>query len=111
VNNQSRPAIRFVADPLAAPRPRPIPTKRSCTFGFKTNLLRQVQAQPASGIWRPSFRKARPATLPGTGVSQSHRQVYQEGAGLVVAANLERLIEKTKPELTKGAGGEQRETR
>ena len=36
-------------------------------------------------------------------------QLYQEGAGLVVAANLERLIEKNKPEMLKGAGAEQRE--
>src|SRR5207249_595877 len=38
-------------------------------------------------------------------------QVYQEGAGLVVAANLERLIAmKAKPELQKGANAAQHES-
>lgn len=36
-------------------------------------------------------------------------QVYQQGAGLVVAANLERVLEKTKAERFKEAGAEQRE--
>ncbi|HEV7798133.1 MAG TPA: hypothetical protein VGO73_08265, partial [Pyrinomonadaceae bacterium] len=46
----------------------------------------------------------------GTDFHNRVARVYQEGAGLVVAANLERLIEKTKPEMIKGAGGEQRES-
>jgi hypothetical protein len=38
-------------------------------------------------------------------------QLYQQGAGLVVAANLERLIQRTKPELLKGgASAGQRES-
>jgi hypothetical protein len=36
-------------------------------------------------------------------------QVYQEGAGLVVAANLERVVAQTKAERTKGADGEKAE--
>ena len=36
-------------------------------------------------------------------------QVYKEGAGLVVAANLEQLIAKNKVELTKGKDAAQRE--
>jgi len=36
-------------------------------------------------------------------------QVYAEGAGLVVAANLEKIVEQTKPERTKGADAEKRE--
>ncbi len=36
-------------------------------------------------------------------------QVYQQGAGLVVAANLERVVEQSKAERTKGAGGAQHE--
>ncbi|HVQ36180.1 MAG TPA: hypothetical protein VMS31_01520, partial [Pyrinomonadaceae bacterium] len=35
-------------------------------------------------------------------------QLYREGAGLVVAANLERLIQATKPNLTKDANGGKR---
>lgn len=36
-------------------------------------------------------------------------QVYQEGAGLVVAANLEEILTKAKPELTKGSDSKQQE--
>ena len=36
-------------------------------------------------------------------------QVYSEGAGLVVAANLEKIVEQTKPERAKGADAEKRE--
>jgi hypothetical protein len=36
-------------------------------------------------------------------------QVYQEGAGLVIAANLEKVLEHTKSERTKGADGEKKE--
>src|SRR6185437_10537651 len=36
-------------------------------------------------------------------------QVYAEGAGLVVAANLEKIVEQTRPERTKGADAEKRE--
>ena len=37
-------------------------------------------------------------------------QVYEEGAGLVVAANLERVVAQTKAERTKGPDGEKNET-
>jgi len=37
-------------------------------------------------------------------------RVYEEGAGLVVAANLERVLEQTKAERTKGKGSEQSES-
>lgn len=37
-------------------------------------------------------------------------QVYAEGAGLVVAANLERIVEQTKSERDKGPDGEKRES-
>ena len=37
-------------------------------------------------------------------------QVYQEGAGLVVAANLEKVVAQTKSERAKGPDGEKRET-
>jgi FecR protein/Protein of unknown function (DUF3352)/Putative zinc-finger len=36
-------------------------------------------------------------------------QVYQEGAGLVVAANLERVVEQTKTDRAKEPGGDRRE--
>ncbi len=37
-------------------------------------------------------------------------QVYQEGAGLLIAANLEKVVERTKSERTKGADGEKHES-
>ena len=110
-NNQNRPAIRFVQDPLTATATATEPGKKSeeLFIWIRNDLfaaspkLNQLQAL---------------ATIVQGGVTSSFTstpfhnriaQVYQEGAGLVVAANLERVIEKAKPEIMKGAGAAQRE--
>src|SRR5258705_11715177 len=54
-------------------------------------------------------QKGQTSSFTGTAFHNRVAQVYQEGAGLVVAANLERLIEKNKPQMLKDAGGEKRE--
>jgi len=109
VNNQSRPAIRFVADPLAAPATATDSDKKELYVWIQNDLFaaspKLNQLQDLATI----VQKGATSNFTGTAFHNRIAQVYQEGAGLVVAANLERLIEKTKPELTKGAGGEQRE--
>jgi hypothetical protein len=110
--SQRRPAIRFIADPLTATAPVAVPGKKvdelyvwihndlfaaSPKLNQLQDLATIVQQGSTSGFTATPFRNR-------------VAQVYQEGAGLVVAANLERLIAKTKPELMKGAGAEQRES-
>jgi hypothetical protein len=50
------------------------------------------------------------SSFTGTAFHNRVARVYQEGAGLVVAANLERVIEKAKPDMVKGQDAAKRES-
>src|SRR6266850_1518322 len=111
-NNPNHPAIRFVQDPLTATESATEPGKKADElyvwiqndlFAASPNLN---QLQDLATV----VQKGATSSFTGTEFHNRIAQTYQEGAGLVVAANLERLIEKTKPEITKGAGGEKRES-
>lgn len=112
VNNQNRPAIRFVQDPLTATATATEPGKKADELyvWIQSDLFaaspKLNQLQDLATV----VQKGTTSSFTGTAFHNRIAQVYQEGAGLVVAANLERLIDRTKPELTKGAGGEQRES-
>jgi hypothetical protein len=112
VNNQNRPAIRFVQDPLTATATATEPGKKAdeLYIWIQSDLFaaspKLNQLQDLATV----VQKGTTSSFTGTAFHNRITQVYQEGAGLVVAANLERLIDRTKPELTKGAGGEQRES-
>jgi hypothetical protein len=111
-NERNRPAIRFVADPLTA----------TATTGENGKDVHELYIWIQKDLFAASpklsqlqdlatiVRGGTSSSFTGTAFHNRIAQVYQEGAGLVVAANLERLIEKTRPELTKGTGGEQRES-
>jgi FecR protein len=111
-NDQTRPAIRFVPDPLTATATATEPGKKldELYVWIQNDLFaaspRLQQLQDLATI----VQKGATSSFTETAFHNRIAQVYQEGAGLVVAANLERLIERTKPELTKGAGGEKRES-
>ncbi|HYJ88524.1 MAG TPA: FecR domain-containing protein [Pyrinomonadaceae bacterium] len=104
-NQQGRPEIRFVADPNTA-------TPAAVVSGKKVDEL-FVWIENDLFAASPKLQQLQAVTSVVRGGGQSgftstafHNriaQVYQEGAGLVVAANLERLIEKAKPELLKSA--------
>ena len=110
---EHRPAIRFIRDPLTA-------TATATEPGKKTNELyvwiqndlfaaspKLDQLQGLAAI----VQKGQTSSFRGTAFHNRVAQVYQEGAGLVVAANLERLIAtKAKPELQKGANAAQQES-
>ena len=111
-NNQNRPAIRFVQDPLTATAIATEPGQKADELyvWIQSDLFaaspKLNQLQDLATV----VQKGTTSSFTGTAFHNRIAQVYQEGAGLVVAANLERLIDRTKPELTKGAGGEQRES-
>lgn len=107
-----RPEIRFLQDPMTATAATAEPGKKvdELFVWIQGDLfaaspkLNQLQDLAAT------VKKGGTSSFTGTAFHDRVAQVYQEGAGLVVAANLERLMEKAKPEITKGAGGEQRES-
>jgi hypothetical protein len=112
VNNENHPTIRFVSDPLTASESTTEPGKKTHELyvWIQNDLFaaspKLNQLQDLATV----VQKGATSSFTGTAFHNRIAQTYQEGAGLVVAANLERLIERTKPELTKGAGGEKRES-
>src|SRR6185503_6588529 len=103
----NKPEISFVEDPL----------KASDTSGKTERLYIWIQ----NGLFAASPKLAQLqqlATVLGNGGSSSFTstpfrdriaQVYQEGAGIVVAANLEKVVAETKAERAQGPDAEKRE--
>ena len=104
-NKTGRPEIQFVEDPATATAQSD--DKRDKLYVWiQANLfaaspkLQQLQSLAAlrNGGGLSSFT--------ATPFRNRIAEVYQQGAGLVVAANLEKIVVKTKAERTKGAGAE-----
>lgn len=110
---EGRPPVRFVEDPLTATATVTEPGKqnregiyvwiRGDLFAASPKLQ---QLQDLATL----IQKGGTNSFTATPFHNRVATLYQEGAGLVVAANLERLIETTKPERTKGVDAEQRES-
>ena len=107
-----RPAIRFIADPLTATPTATEPGKKSeeLYVWIQKDLFAASPKLSQLQDLAATVQKGQTSSFTGTAFHNRVAQVYQEGAGLVVAANLERLIAKAKPELTKGNNAEQRES-
>jgi hypothetical protein len=110
--SSQRPAIRFLQDPLTANAAAAEPGKKvdELFVWIQGNLFAASPKLNQLQEVATTVQKGGTSSFTGTAFHNRIAQVYQEGAGLVVAANLERLIAKAKPEITKGAGGEQRES-
>jgi hypothetical protein len=101
---QGKPKIQFVENPLTAT------TDSAETGGKKEELYVWIQNDLFAAS--PKLQQLQElATLRATGGSSSFAAtpfhdriagVYQEGAGLVVAANLEKVVAQTKSERSKG---------
>jgi len=109
---QGRPAIQFVDNPstaVAAPLEAGKKNEalyvwiQSDLFAASPNLQ---QLQDLATI----VQKGGTSSFTATAFHNRIAGIYQEGAGLVVAANLERVIDKAKGELTKGADAASRES-
>ncbi|MDQ2974767.1 MAG: FecR domain-containing protein [Acidobacteriota bacterium] len=111
-NQQGHPAIRFVENPLTATASATEPGKRSDELyiwiqdGLFAASPKLNQLQDLATL----VQKGGTNSFTTTAFHNRVAQLYQEGAGLVVAANLERLIEKTQAVRTKGENSEQRES-
>jgi hypothetical protein len=111
-NQQGRPAIRFVENPLTASAAATEPGKKSDELyiwiqdGLFAASPKLNQLQDLATL----VQKGDTNSFTTTAFHNRVAQLYQEGAGLVVAANLERLIEKTQVVRTRGENSEQRES-
>jgi hypothetical protein len=103
-NQQGKPSLQFVDDPLTATAAAPEAGKKNdrVYVWINNNLFaaspKLDQLQALAGV----TQKGGGSPFTGTAFHNRIAQVYKEGAGLVVAANLEQLIEKNKSDLTKG---------
>jgi hypothetical protein len=109
---ERRPEIRFIADPLTATATATEPGKKAeeLYVWIQKDLFAASPKLSQLQDLATSVQKGQTSSFTGTAFHNRVAQVYQEGAGLVVAANLERLIAKAKPELAKGNNAEQRES-
>jgi ferric-dicitrate binding protein FerR (iron transport regulator) len=107
-----RPAIRFIADPLIATATATEPGKKSEAIyvWIQKDLFAASPQLAQLQALATNIQRGQTSSFTGTAFHKRVAQVYQEGAGLVVAANLERLIAKAKPELSKGNDAEKRES-
>ena len=111
-STERRPTIRFIADPLTATATATEPGKKSeeLYVWIQKDLFAASPKLSQLQDLAAKVQKGQTSSFTGTAFHNRVAQVYQEGAGLVVAANLERLIAKAKPELTKGDNAEKRES-
>ena len=101
-NAQGRPPIHFVEDPLTATATSEPGKKNEELYVWIQNDLfaaspRLEQLQDLSRL----VQKGSTSSFTTTPFRDRIAQVYQEGAGLVVAANLEKIIEQTRSERAK----------
>jgi hypothetical protein len=108
--SERRPTIRFVPDPLTATATPAEPGKKELYVWIQNNLFAASPKLSQLQDLATTVQKGQTSSFTGTAFHNRVAQVYQEGAGLVVAANLEQLMAKAKPELTKGAHAAQRES-
>ena len=101
-NQQGRPTLQFVDDPLTATAVATEGGKKNDRlYIWITNDLfaaspKLEQLQALAGV-----KKSGGSPFTGTPFHNRIAQVYKEGAGLVVAANLEQLIAKNKVQMAK----------
>ena len=108
---QSKPNIRFVENPLKAPADSGETGGKELYVWIQDDLfaaspmvtqLQELAKLRESGGSSSSFT--------ATPFHDRIARVYQEGAGLVVAANLEKVVAQTKSERTKGPDAEKHES-
>jgi len=110
-NSQGRPTILFIDNPMTAVEATPQPGKKNeALYVWIQNDLfaaspKLQQLQELASV----AQKGGKSSFTSTPFHNRIAAVYQEGAGLVVAANLEKVIEKAKDEMTKGKDAAQRE--
>ena len=105
-----RPSIRFVDDPLAiAATAEPAKENKELFVWIQNDLFAASPKLQQLQDLANSLQKGGTSSFTATPFHQRIARVYEEGAGLVVAANLERVINESKSERANGANAEHHE--
>src|ERR1700754_1343160 len=108
-DKKGRPEIEFVEDPATATAPSTDDKREKLYVWIQSNLfvaspkLQQLQTVAAA------VTNGSTSSFSSTPFHNRIAQVYQEGAVLVVAANLEKVVANTKAERAKGPDAEKQE--
>ena len=109
-NRQGKPSVRFVDDPLVnAPAAGDSKSTDQLFIWIQNNLFAASPKLQQLQNLATLTQKGATSNFTATPFHNRIAQIYQEGAGLVVAANLEKVIEKAKGEITKGKDAAQKE--
>jgi ferric-dicitrate binding protein FerR (iron transport regulator) len=108
-DKKGKPEIQFIDNPAAATA-QSDDTKEKLYVWIQEGLFaaspKLQQLQSLASV----MSNGSTSSFTGTPFRDRIAQVYQEGAGLVVAANLEKVVAQTKTERAKGPDAEKRES-
>ena len=107
-DKKGKPEIQFIENPMAA-APQSDDKREKLYVWIQENLLvASPKLQPIQNVGT-ALSTGGVTSFTATPFRSRIAQVYQEGAGLVVAANLERVVAATKAERTKGPDADKQE--
>jgi len=110
-NFQRRPAIHFVDDPLTATATTPEAGKKNeeLYVWIQNDLFAASPKLPQLQDLARLVQNGGSSSFTATPFRDRIAQVYSQGAGLVVAANLEKVVEQTKSERAKVPNADKKE--
>ena len=110
-NAQGRPKINFVENPLTATAATPEAGKKNeeLFVWIQNDLFAASPRLPQLQDLARLVQNGSSSSFTATQFRERIAQVYSQGAGLVVAANLEKIVERTKAERAKGPNANQKE--
>ena len=108
-DKKGRPEFQFVEDPATATAPTTDDKRETLYVWIQSNLfVASPKLQQLQGV-AAAVTNGSAGSFSSTPFHDRIAQVYQEGAGLVVAANLEKVVAATKAERSKGPDAEKHE--
>ena len=100
-DKKGRPEIEFIENPASA-TPQSADSKEKLYIWIQENLLAASPKLQQLQSLATAINNGNVSSFKSTPFHNRIAQVYQGGAGLLVAANLEKVVEKTKAERSKG---------
>lgn len=108
-DKKGRPEIVFVENPMAAAPQSDDKHDRLYVWIQENLMVASPKLEQLQGV-ATAIQNGNTTSFTATPFRNRIAEIYQAGAGLVVAANLEKVVAATKAERTKGPNAEKQET-